>query len=237
MSGEKTADLHLLRMAEGDLPRGSSPYLQLKAIEALGRLRTAGAEGVLRKIAEARKAWRWANPPEMRMVAAQAVGKIDPEWARSFIPRSGLNMAELSIDALDPDPNSSATRQRRYPRLRMDHPVQGETLNLRENYRLEVPEMALGGGVALSEQNLHPGSVVAIRLNSGQKSVQAQTIIRDANTQARAFEVVEMDLEERAKLRKLLVQLGNSQKRSKPQDRNRRAPRTILSTQTETPGE
>jgi hypothetical protein len=78
---------------------------------------------------------------------------------------------------------------------------------------------------------LHPGSIVDIRLNSGGKPVKAQTIVRDANTQARAFEVVEMDLDERGKLRKLLVQLGNAPKEAKPQDRNRRGPRTIFNTQ------
>jgi hypothetical protein len=41
-----------------------------------------------------------------------------------------------------------------------------------------------------------------------------------------------MDLEERAKLRKLLVQLGNAQKQSSPQERSRRGARTILSNPT-----
>jgi len=228
MSGENAADMLLLRIAEGDVPKGSTEYLRLKAIEALGRLRTAGSEAVLRKIAEARKAWRWANPSELRLVAAQALEKIDADWARHFIPRSGLNIAEFSIEILDSDPASSAIRQRRYPRLRLEHPVSATTTNLRENCRVEIPEMALGGGVAVCEQSLHPGSVVDLRLNTGQKSVKAQTIVRDANTQARAFEVVDMDLEERAKLRRLLVQLGNAQKQTTAQERIRRGTRTFL---------
>ena len=231
MSGERTAYTRLLRLAEGDLPKDSTNYLQLKAMEALGRLRMAGAATVLRRILEARKTWRWANPSELRIVAAQALEKLDPDWTRSFMPQSGLSASELSIEPLDADPSSSAMRQRRYPRLRMERPVPGATVNLKENCRIEIPEMALSGGVAISEQNLHPGSVVDLRLTAGQKHVRAQTIIRDANTQARAFEVVEMDLEERAKLRKLLVQLGAAPKESKPQDRNRRAPRTIYNTQ------
>jgi len=228
MSGENAADMLLLRIAGGDVPKGSTEYLRLKAIEALGRLRTAGSEAVLRKIAEARKAWRWANPSELRLVAAQALEKIDADWARHFIPRSGLNIAEFSIEILDSDPASSAIRQRRYPRLRLEHPVSATTTNLRENCRVEIPEMALGGGVAVCEQSLHPGSVVDLRLNTGQKSVKAQTIVRDANTQARAFEVVDMDLEERAKLRRLLVQLGNAQKQTTAQERIRRGTRTFL---------
>ena len=87
--------------------------------------------------------------------------------------------------------------------------------------------MALGGGVAVCEQSLHPGSVVDIRFNAGNKPVKAQTIVRDANTQARAFEVVDMELEERSKLRKLLVQLGSAQKQSTAQARSRRGARTI----------
>lgn len=228
MSGEISADMRLLRIAEGDLPKGSSEYLRLKAIEALGRLRTTNAEAALRKVAEAKKAWRWASSPELRLVAAQALEKIDPDWARHFIPTSGLSVAELSIEILDRDPNSSAIRQRRYPRLRLEHPVPATTVNLKENCRLEIPEMALGGGVALCEQSLHPGSVVDIRLNAGAKPVRAQTIVRDANTQARAFEVVDMDLEERSKLRKLLVQLGNALKQTSSQERNRRGTRTIF---------
>jgi hypothetical protein len=232
MSGEQGSDMRLLRLAEGDLPKDGTGYLRLKAIEALGRLRTGGAEVVLRKIAEARKAFRWANPSELRLVAAQAMEKIDPEWIRNFIPRSGLSVAELSIEPLDADPNSSAIRQRRYPRLRLEHAVSGMTTNLKENCRLDIPELTLGGGVAICDQSLHPGSLVNMKLNTGQKPVKAQTIVRDANTQARAFEVVEMDLEERAKLRRLLVALGNIQKQSTPKDRSRRGTRAIIISQT-----
>jgi hypothetical protein len=230
MSGEKTAGMRLLRIAEGDLPRGSGDYLRLKAIEALGRLRTTGAEAILRKVAEARKAFRWANPSELRVVAAQALEKIDPEWMRDFVPRSGLNIAEFSIELLDSDPNSSAIRQRRYPRLRLEHPVHATTTNLKDNCEVDISEMGLGGGVARCEQRLHPGNVVELRLNAPQKSIKAQTIVRDANTQARAFEVVDMTIEERAKLRKLLVQLGNIQRQSTPNERNRYGGRTILVT-------
>jgi hypothetical protein len=232
MSGEQSADMRLLRIAEGDLPKDATEYLRLKAIEALGRLRTIAAEAILRRVAEQRKAWRWAHPSELRLVAAQAMEKIDPEWLRSFIPKSGLNVAEFTIEPLDADPNSSAIRQRRYPRLRLEHPLPAQTTNLKENCRIEIPEMTLGGGVAICEQSLHPGSIVGLRMTTLQRTVRAQTIVRDANTQARAFEVVDIDLEERAKLRKLLVQLGNALKQSTPQERNRRGTRTILSNPT-----
>lgn len=229
MSGEQEADMRLLRLAEGDLPKDGTDYLRLKAIEALGRLRTAGAESILRKIAESRRAFRWASPSELRLVASQSMVKIDPEWVRHFVPRSGLSIAEFSIEPLDVDPESPAIRQRRYPRLRLEQHVAATTTNLKENCQVDIPELALGGGVAICEQSLHPGSIVTLRLATPNKPVKVQAIVRDANTQARAFEVVEMELEERAKLRKLLVQLGSALKASTSKERTRRSTRTISS--------
>ena len=229
MAGEQFADMRLLRIAEGDLPKGGTEYLRLKAMEALGRLKTPGAESLLRKIAESRRAFRWASPSELRLVAAQAMAGIDPEWVRQFVPKSGLSVADFSIEPLGRDTESSAIRQRRYPRLRLEKPLSAMTTNLKENCRVDIPELTLGGGVALCEQSLHPGSVVDLKLTAANKSVKAQAIVRDANTQARAFEVVEMDLEERAKLRKLLVQMGNTQKQSSPKERTHGSARLIVS--------
>jgi hypothetical protein len=228
MAGEKLAEMRLLRIAEGDIPRGSTEYLRLKAIEALGRLRTTSSETVLRRIVETRKAWRWAYASELRLVSTQAMEKIDPDWVRDFLPHSGLNVAELSIEILDSDPESPVIRQRRYPRLRLEKPVSAITTNLKENCQLEIPEMALGGGVAVCQQNLHPGSVVELKMNGTLNPVKAQSIVRDANTQARAFELVEIDLDERAKLRKLLVQSGNVQKQSRSEERSRRGTRAFI---------
>ena len=232
MAGDQVADMRLLRIAEGDLPKDATSYLQLKAIEALGRLRTTGAESILRKIAETRRAFRWASPSELRLVASQAMEKIDPEWVRDFVPRSGLSIAEFSIEPLDLDPESSAIRQRRYPRLRLEHPVSATTTNLKENCHLDIPELTLGGGVAVCEQSLHPGSLVNLKLNTAAKSVKVLAIVRDANTQARAFEVVDMELEERSKLRKLLVSLGNVMKQTSPKTRARRGTRTFITPST-----
>jgi hypothetical protein len=228
MSGEKSADMRLLRMAEGDLPSGATEFLRLKAIEALGRLRTAGAEVILRRVAEARKAWRWAYASELRVAAAQSLGRIDEEWTRSFIPRSGLNIAGLSIEILDSDPNSSAMRQRRYPRVRLEEPISGTATNPKESLSINIPEIGLGGGVAVCAYGLHPGSLVEVRLSASQRPVKAKTIVRDANTQARAFEVVDMDLTERAKLRRLLVQLGGTDKPVTAEQRSRHGGRTII---------
>jgi hypothetical protein len=229
LAGEHEASRRLMRIAEGDLPPGTTAFLQLKAIEALGRLRTKDAEKLLRRIVEGKQVWRWTFPSELRIVAAQALEKIDPEWAKNFLPKSGLNPAELAIQPLDSEVSSLVTRQRRYHRMRLDHALSAETTNLKENLDIEIPELNLGGGVAISDQRLHPGTVVGIRMEAQSKTVRAQAIVRDANMQARAFEVIDMDLEERARLRKLLVQIGSVLKATSPENRSRTRPRTILS--------
>jgi hypothetical protein len=113
MSGERSADMTLLRLVEGELPKNGSEYLRLKAIEAPGRLGTSQAEAVLRKVAEARKTLRWAHPYEMRLAAVQAMHRINLEWVQSFIPRSELNDADLMIEPLAADPDSLTSCQRR----------------------------------------------------------------------------------------------------------------------------
>ncbi len=228
LAGEQDANHRLIRIAEGDLPPGATAFLQLKAIEALGRLRTSGSEKVLRRIVEGKQVWRWTFPSELRIVAAQALEKIDPDWAKHFLPKSGLSVAELAIQPLDIETNSTVMRQRRYARLHLERPMSGETMNLKENCEIEIPEMNLGGGVAVSDQALHPGTIVSLRMSADSKPVRAQAIVRDANMHARAFEVIDIDLEERARLRKLLVQIGSVLKAASSDNRGRNRGRTIL---------
>jgi len=224
LSGDLSGVAQLLRLAEGETAGGASPYLRLKAVEALGRLRAPKAGMVLRRIVEARKLFGWAHPSELRIVAAQALERIDPDWARESLHRCGFNSAELALEPLDMDPNSPAIRQRRYFRLRLAQPVPAMASGERENCRLEVQELNLAGGIGLCEQHLHPGMVVSLRLN---RSVRAQAFVRDARSQTRAFEVANMDLDERAKLRRLLVQLGGQAATGSPEGRKRKGSRLV----------
>jgi hypothetical protein len=139
----------------------------------------------------------------------------------------------LALEPLDPDPASNWVRQRRYLRLRFDDPISASTVDLGENCEIQVPEMNLGGGVALSDQRLYPGTVVTLKLNAKPKTVRAQAIVRDANTQARAFELVDVDLEERAKLRRLLAQFGRRARVAALENRTRGKSRTIFSSMNE----
>ena len=210
MSGETSADMSLLRLVEGHLPKDGSEYLRLKAIEALGRLGTSQAEAVLRKVAEARKTLRWAHPYEMRLAAVQAMNRINLEWVQSFVPRSELNEADLMIEPLAADPDSLTTCQRRYVRFRMEPPVPGAAIAGKKKCRIAVRAMSLSGGMGEPQQILHPGAIVELCLNSGRKAIRFQAVIRNASAQEASFEIVDIEFEERTKLRKLLLQSGKA---------------------------
>jgi hypothetical protein len=229
MSGETAADMSLLRLVEGDLPKNGSEYLRLKAIEALGRLETSQAEVVLRKVAESRKTLRWAHAYEIRLAAVQALNHINPEWVQSFTPRSELNVADLMIEPLAADPDSLTTCQRRYVRFRMDPPVSGEAIASKKKCKIAVQALSLSGGMGEPEQILHPGAIVELRLNPGRKAIRFQAVIRNATPQAASFEIVDIEFDERTKLRKLLLQCGKASQQgaSAPQQQMDQQPAVI----------
>ena len=67
-------------IVDGDLPTGSGPYVQVKAIEALGHIQAPEAVPTLQRIVVARKVFGWVHPQEMRIAAMQTLSKLAPDW-------------------------------------------------------------------------------------------------------------------------------------------------------------
>jgi hypothetical protein len=207
LSEDKTCVAAMLHIAEGDIGRGSGPFVQLKAIEALGRLKAPEAADLLRGIAETRRVFHWSHPAELRLAAVQAMAKIDPAWADEFAPHSGFAANELGLAPLDPVPNAKYFRRRRYPRVRLSHAIPAISWVGHDSYRLEIRGLSLSGGIAVGEKHLPPGTLVSMKIGTGLRAIRAQVLMRDARAQGLGFEIADMDLDERARLRKLL--LGN----------------------------
>lgn len=196
----------LLRMAEGDASRSAGPFVRLKAVEALGRLKAREATELLRGIAEDRHMFHWAHPGELRLSAVQSLKKINADWANDFAPRSGFSAAEVDLAPLDPLPNAKYFRRRRYPRVRFSQPITAIATAGQDSYRLEIRGLSLSGGIAGGEKHLPPGTLVSMRIGTGLRPIRAQVLMRDARAQGLGFEIADMDLEERARLRKLLLE-------------------------------
>lgn len=225
MSGHPDCIPLLLKLAEDDATPG---FTRLKAIEALGRLRATPASPVLQHILDARQVWRWVYPNELRIAAAQALKHVDPAMGMEKASAHFLDNTELSIEPTDPEPNASVIRQRRYARLKLSRSVIITITNFRDTLKLSVPEMNLGGGTGSGERHLAPGSLLSLKLSHGVRSIKAQAIVRGARPQAMAFEFVDMDLEDRSRLRKLILELGGVPLPAATTNRSRRRGRVAM---------
>jgi hypothetical protein len=225
MSGRPECITKLMQLVDDDQTPG---FARVKATEALGRLRATRAGDSLERILDAKQLWRWTYPNELRIAAAQALILINPPLGTQKVTSCGIDHKDLALGPTDPEPNASVIRQRRYARLKLSRNVIMTTTNLRENFKLSIPELNLGGGIGSGERNLPPGSIVVLKIASGVRAIKAQAIVRGARPQALAFEFVEMELEERARLRKLLIELGSFPPSSPPINRSRRRGRIAL---------
>jgi hypothetical protein len=225
MSGHPDCIDKLLALAEDDSTPG---FTRLKAVEALGRLRASAAALLFQRLMEARQLWRWSYPEELRIAAAQSLMRVDPTMALEKLTPSGFDRRDLTLEPTDPDPNASVIRQRRYARLKLSRNLVAHTTNLRENISLSIPELNLGGGIGAGDRHLAPGSLLTLKFAHGMRPIKAQAVVRGARPQAMAFEFVEMDLDERAKLRKLLLELGGLPMAAQVSNRTRRRGRIAM---------
>ncbi len=225
MSGEPECIPKLVELAQND---HTPPFHRLKALEALGRLRATAASPTLQHIMDARQVWRWVYPSELRIAATQALMRLDPTMALEKLNASGLERKDLTLEPTDPEPNSSVMRQRRYARLKLSRNLIAVTTNLRENFRLSIPELNLGGGIGSGERHLAPGSLLSLKFSHGVRHIKAQAIVRGARPQAMAFEFVDMDLEDRSRLRKILLELGGLPQVAAVTNRSKRRGRVAL---------
>jgi len=205
LSGDATSADTLLHIVSGADSASGSPYLRLKAIEALGRLRLSAAAGLLEEFVRSRRAWRWAHHAELRIAAMQSLAKIEPAAAQALAESSGLSKEDLSFPPLDFAPGTDRFRQRRYSRVRLTTPIVAVATADHEAHRLEVRGLSLSGGIANGERHMHPGTLVTLKLGSALHPIRAQVVMRDARAQGLGFEFAEMDLDERGRLRRLLV--------------------------------
>jgi len=206
ITGDRDALGRLLTIADGDLPTGAAPYLRLKALEALGRLRAPESMNTLRRIVEAKKIFGWVNPQELRIAAFQALAKMDTDWASKFLPESGIPGEDLALEPLEIPVESKFVRQRRHARIRLQKSVAAVSTNLKQNCRLEIKTASLAGGLATTNMHLAPGTKVQLRMQLGLRNVQATALMRDYRAQDMSFEIIDMGLEERGRLRKLLME-------------------------------
>jgi hypothetical protein len=205
MSLDRTASSSLIALAAAGEAASRPPFVQLKAIEALGRLREPEAVPALRSIVEDKKLWGHSQHRELRVAAAQALGKIDPRYGAQVMTHSGLDSGELAIAPLDPAPACPWVRQRRYERVVLPRTFSATLSSSWGKSTVIMREMSLGGGMGTRNDNLRVGSEANVEISTGVKKIRGQVLLRRARVNEIGFEFVSMDLDSRYRLRRILV--------------------------------
>ena len=219
MSGDVSAAPPLIAMARPGDAASRSPFVQLKAIESLGRLKDSESVTTLREILETKKTFGFVHHKELRIAAAQALSKTDPRYSSQVMSDSGFEAAELAIAPLDTAPACPWVRQRRYERLILAKTVMATIGSSWGKSRIMIRELSLGGGMGTKEDNLRIGSEADLEISLGMRTkIRAHVLLRRARVNEVGFEIVNTDLESRYRLRRLLVDALNHAQQNKGQE-------------------
>ena len=206
MSQDRSASASLIALATSGETQSRPPFVQLKAIESLGRLRETEAVPVLRNIVEEKKIFGYAQHRELRIAAIQALSKIDPRYGTQALTDSGLEASEIAITPLESTPGCPWVRQRRYERIILPRTMSATLSSSWGKSNIVMREMSLGGGMGTRSDNLRVGSEANVEISLGVKKIRGQVLLRRARVNEIGFEFVSMDLDSRYRLRRILVE-------------------------------
>ena len=206
MSQDRNASSSLIALATAGEAQNRPPFVQLKAVESLGRLREIEAVPVLRTIVEDKKLFGYSQHRELRIAAIQALSKIDPRYGTQALADSGLEAGELAIAPLDSGPGCPWVRQRRYERIILPRTLSATLSSSWGKSNIIMREMSLGGGMGTRNDNLRVGSEAHVEISLGVKKIRGEVLLRRARVNEIGFEFVSMDLDSRYRLRRILVE-------------------------------
>jgi hypothetical protein len=159
---------------------------------------------------EARKTFGWVYPEEIRMAAAQALMKLDPAWMQAFLPECGLDAEVMAFAPLDAIPERDFVRHRRYRRVRLPRNVPAVITSARGRYSSAISVLSLEGGLLSGDIQIPVGTEATLKIPAGLRSISMRAVVRFVRSHQAGFEMVGMNLEDRSKLRRLLVSLGDA---------------------------
>ena len=206
MSQDRSASSSLIALATSGEAQNRPAFVQLKAVESLGRLRETEAVSVLRAIVEEKKLFGYSQHRELRIAAIQALSKIDPRYGTQALTDSGLEAAELAIAPLDSGAGCPWVRQRRYERIILARTLSATLSSSWGKSNIVMREMSLGGGMGTRSDNLRVGSEAHVEISLGVKKIRGEVLLRRARVNEIGFEFVSMDLDSRYRLRRILVE-------------------------------
>lgn len=195
----------LLRLAEAEGAAAELPFLQVRAIESLGRLRDVSASTTLLRMFSSRGLFGWAHPREVRIASAQALLRTQSALIRPMLGRSDISQAELEVAPLDFNPTQPWVRQRRYARVTPAQSLSATATSTSGKCKLELKTLSLGGGLAVTNKRIPTSTEVTLDLPIGLKHCRSHVLVRELRGHEVSFEILDIKLEDRSRLRQLLA--------------------------------
>lgn len=178
-------------------------YLRIKAVEALGRMRSKEAVELLQEIVNRRQGLTYAEPAGLRAAAEEALALIEnhPASARVRAVQENLTTTNLAFG-----------RPRRYLRIPLSSPLEARILRPEPFRHASEPRMAaarvrtisLGGAFVESERKLVVGDSIRVEIRTGLCRIEGTAVVRNVTPGGNGIEFVHMGEADRERLRRLV---------------------------------
>jgi hypothetical protein len=195
----------LLELVQGQGLAVANPFVQLKAIEAAGRVQLRAASEILLAIVKARSLLSWRYAQEIRIAAMHAVLRLDPRFDRSSMVKLGFSHEDLQLAPLRLN-SGQWIRQRRYPRIPLNDVM--ATITASSGGRAAtaiVNVMSMRGGFCKLTNSAKVSGEATVEIPFGIRRLRFQAVLAPCGQSALSFEIGSIDLETRLRLRKFLT--------------------------------
>ena len=203
-AGDASASGRLMELAAGEGLAKQRPLVRLKAIEALGRMGTADATSMLAEMLAPRGLFASRRSRELQLTVARALVNMDPERSASVYAQGGIGPEELAVGALGAT-ESNWVRQRRYPRVQPTRAISALAITGKGKCAVDVQRLSLGGGLIASDSRLPRGGEAVLEWQTGLHRLRSHVVLRHLATRELAFEVLDIDMDGRGRLRRMVM--------------------------------
>lgn len=194
LAQEATSVPQLLEIAAGEHEVLRDQFVRIKAIEALGRMRSAEATELLRTLMEKREGLTYAEPAGLRAAAEDALALIEN--------RPSFKQAAAAFGA-PAQSSSSYMIPRRYVRVPLESPLRAQIEGAPAGLA-RVKTISLGGAYLESPRKLTVGDSIKLEVRAGLRKINFTAVVRNIGQDGNGVEFVHMREEDRERLRKFV---------------------------------
>ncbi|HKW65002.1 MAG TPA: PilZ domain-containing protein [Candidatus Acidoferrum sp.] len=194
LAQEATGVPQLLEIAAGEHEVLRDQFVRIKAIEALGRMRSYEAAELLHTLIEKRDGLAYAEPAGLRAAAEDALALIEN--------RPSFQQAAAAFGA-PAQSSSSYLIPRRYVRVPLESPLRAQIEGAPAGLA-RVKTISLGGAYLESPKKLTVGDSIKLEVRAGLRKINFTAVVRNIGQDGNGIEFVHMRDEDRERLRKFV---------------------------------